>query len=58
MEISNLETEHGSPETGAGIASYDPGNWQHNCIICGRFTDRDGECRNVFQVEPGIWEHG
>lgn len=30
---------------------------QTNCPICGRFTDRHGACKNVFQVEPGLWEH-
>lgn len=32
------------------------GGWR-TCSICGRFTDRNGRCRKVYQVDPGIYEH-
>ena len=35
----------------------EPDYAQANCAICGRFTDRYGACANVFQVDPGMWEH-
>lgn len=30
---------------------------RRSCSICGRFTDRNGRCRKVFTVEPGVYEH-
>ena len=57
MEAAAREAAHGDPEIGAGLVALDPDYAQTNCTICGRFTDRHGACANVFQVDPGIWEH-
>ena len=63
MEISkewcmNMAEIEGDAEIGAGVVATDPVWTQTNCLVCGRFTNRHGACNNVFQVEPGIWEHG